>query len=200
MQYHFFICRDMISIIYIYLHNIMFASKHVMTYTLSPTNIGVTHVVRCTQALLSNIPCKPCHFRGSLNFQTSILPNHQWFDLPNNHNLGSQKVFEFLTKFVSSSPSSKKWSKRQGFMCFFSFGRSLLDFEGPYKKLDPLKTLQLPKELLLLNSAGRPRETPWASPNARPLKRLGVARWKGYIGMCKKSMPLVSFRWELLHT
>eukprot|EP00434_Breviolum_minutum_P022978 symbB.v1.2.020272.t1/scaffold1692.1/size111236/1 len=30
-------------------------------------------------------------------------------------------------------------------------------------------------ELLLLNSAGRPRETPWASPNARPLKHGGTA-------------------------
>ena len=102
----------------------MFASKHVMTYTLSPKNIGVTHVVRCTQALLSNFQCKTCHFRGSLNFQTSILPNHQHnsrrSDLPNNHKIVDlKKKMSFWQNLFPSPPPQKNGQKDRASRSFF---------------------------------------------------------------------------------
>ena len=181
----------------------MFASKHVMTYTLSPKNIGVTHVVRCTQALLSKFQCKPCQFRGSLNFQNQHFakPLSMIHGVPTCQTITIWDPKKFLSfwQFVSFPPPQKNGQKDRASCVIFLLEEACLDFEGQIAKSWIRCKLCNSKELLLLNSAGRPRETPWASPNARPLKRLGVARWKGYIGMCKRSMPCHSVESCYIH-
>ena len=181
----------------------MFASKHVMTYTLSPTNIGETHVVGCTQILLSNIPCKPCQFRGSLNFQTSILQKPPMIHgVPTCQTITKLWISKSFWVFdnLFPPPLLKKMVKKRAHCLLFLLLEACWILRAKSQKVGSAENFATPRSCSFWTVLDVPERHLGHHPMPDLSSDSVLQGGKVKKGMCKRSMPLVSFRGELLHT